>query len=114
MNLDGTTWTESTLAIADRKIDSNGILYDNEYTAADATTLTFSKSTEIIGQSGLNGKRKVTTVNWSDLTNLKLIDDSAIGYSAIKKIGLIFDFGIDWDGAKKAVIIDSTLSYTED
>lgn len=88
VDLKGTTWTEGTLVIADRKIGSDGTLYDNKYADENATTLTLPKSTEIIGLGGLNNKRKVTTVNWEDLTNLKLIDDLAMGYSAVEEIDL--------------------------
>lgn len=88
VDLKGTTWTEGTLVIADRKIGSDGTLYDNKYADENATTLTLPKSTEIIGLGGLNNKRKVTTVNWDDLTNLKLIDDLAMGYSAVEEIDL--------------------------
>ena len=88
VDLKGTTWTEGTLVIADRKIGSDGTLYDNKYADENATTLTLPKSTEIIGLGGLNNKRKVTTVNWDDLTNLKLIDALAMGYSAVEEIDL--------------------------
>ena len=88
IGLKGTTWPEGTLVVSDQKSDGGDRWYFNENYDKNATTLTLPKSTEIIGLGGLNNKRKVTTVNWDDLTNLKLIDDLAMGYSAVEEIDL--------------------------
>ena len=35
-------------------------------------------------------------------------------YFKLRDVGQMFDFEVDWDGARNAVIIDSTKSYTAD
>lgn len=121
VDLKGTTWPEGTLVVSDqKKSDGGDDWYDNEYYDKNATALTLPKSTEIIGLGGLNGKRKVTTVNWEDLVNLKLIDDSAMGYSAIEEIDLsntqvirIGDGAFTWSKSLTKFVAPSTLKVIE-
>ena len=121
VGLKGTTWPEGTLVVSDQKKSEGGDdWYDNEYYDKNATTLTLPKSTEIIGLGGLNNKRKVTTVNWDDLTNLKLIDDLAMGYSAMEEIDLsktqvirIGNGAFGWSKSLTTFVASPTLKVIE-
>jgi alpha-tubulin suppressor-like RCC1 family protein len=35
-------------------------------------------------------------------------------YFKLRDIGMTFDFGVDWDGARRAIVIDTTEGYTPD
>ncbi|MBM6888141.1 leucine-rich repeat domain-containing protein [Pseudoflavonifractor phocaeensis] len=120
VGLKGTTWPEGTLVVSDQKSDGGDRWYFNENYDKNATTLTLPKSTEIIGLGGLNNKRKVTTVNWEDLTNLKLIDDLAMGYSAMEEIDLsktqvirIGDGAFGWSKSLTTFVASPTLKVIE-
>lgn len=121
VDLKGVTWPEGTLVVSDRKLNESGDSWmDNEDYDKNATTLTLPKSTEIIGLAGLNGRRKVTTVNWEDLTNLKLIDDGAMGYTAVEEIDLsntqvirIGDGAFTWSSNLTKFVAPSTLKVIE-
>lgn len=48
------------------------------------------------------------------VTNLTGYNIKGNNYFKLRDLGILFDFDVTWDGARKAVVIDTTKSYTED
>lgn len=71
--------------------DSNALVAGSRRSThfpSEVTTINFPTSTEIIGISAINGLKGVTSINFSELTNLKFIDAASVGYTKISEVDL--------------------------
>ena len=72
-----------------------------ELKGGDGTTKTGTLNRSALLLDGLNVYATAYTIKGNNFFKLR-------------DIGMLFDFEVDWDGARNAVIIDSTKSYTAD
>lgn len=82
------SWPEGATVVKNSILRENGEMADNEDYDSTATTITFPKSTVIIGSSCLMGRKNVSSINFNELTNLKFIDYGALAYTNISTLDL--------------------------
>jgi hypothetical protein len=91
--------------------------YDN---AAKAITLTSGAAYTPVGgeMAGKGSENKTPTPTSSKITlDGKTVSFTAYGiegnnYFKLRDVGLAFDFGVEWDGAKQTIVIDTSVGYT--